>query len=230
MLYFLIIISIIILFILFIFYRLKTVKISAEEIIKREAEFYTIFPVDIVMYKIFGNLYMKLRKKYEDTFEEIYSHWSSFVFIKVIPLLLVSIILCLTLVVILKNYTIYENKIFEIAEDFKPIFPTFKNSSDDSDDLEELVESKRNLQVKYNIKRTIVAEAKARYGEAYLIKLALLRRNYIKKWGVKQWDKVFGWQVKDIDFSQFDDEFKYEDIKEKNKEMMYNKKTEKNIK
>lgn len=69
---------------------------------------------------------------------------------------------------------------------------------------------------KFNIKRTIVDDAREKYGDNYLYELAKLRRNYIKKYGWKTWNELFEWQVKDIDFMKIDAQLEMEEY---NKEM-----------
>jgi len=68
---------------------------------------------------------------------------------------------------------------------------------------------------KYNIKRTIVEDARIKWGDNYLIELAKLRRRYIKRHGIQKWNEYFEWQVKDIDFTQIDRELELREMQKK---------------
>lgn len=69
-----------------------------------------------------------------------------------------------------------------------------------------------NPGAKYSVSQSVVEAAKNRYGENYLLELAKIRRNYIKKHGITKWNEYFAWQIRSEDLSEADSRLELRDL------------------
>jgi hypothetical protein len=63
-----------------------------------------------------------------------------------------------------------------------------------------------------NVSQNIVHAAKQRYGENYLLELAKVRRNYIKRHGMEKWNKYFGWQLQEENLEEADSKIELQEL------------------